>query len=134
MGRKLNAKDMKDALRRLYFSTSAPTQLCFMRPTRAHTKPTKKLLFRNVRHLDSLKLGCQAQETLTGGEAVLVLAKFKQEQQPLTSKAKCEAGSHLVHLVTSPPSYLHTKNYLCVTISENAKLAGILQPRPSGDM
>ena len=116
-----------------------PTRLCFMpsaRYVRAHTGPTKKLHFRNVRHLDFLKLGCQAQkETDRWGEAVLVLAKFKQQQQQLTSKAKWEAaGSHLVHLVTSLPSYLHTKNYLCVTISQNAKLAEILQLRLSGDM
>ena len=122
-------------------SPQPPTRLCFKRSARyvrAPTGPTKKSHFRNVRHLDFLKLGCQAQkETDRWGEAVLVLAKFKQQQQQrlLTSKAKWEAaGSHLVHLVTSPPSYLHTKNYLCVTISQNAKLAEILQLRLSGDM
>ena len=139
MGRKLKAKDMKDALRRLCFST-APHKALFhaLCSVRQGPHKAKKLHFRNVRHLDFLKLGCQAQkETDRLGEAVLVLAKFKQQQQQrlLTSKAKWEAaGSHLVHLVTSLPSYLHTKNYLCVTIFENAKLSGILQLRPAGDV
>ena len=97
------------------------------------TEGRKKVTLQNVRHLHSLKLGCQAEKDTDSrwGKP----CSFWQSSNRSKAKPRKMRGRVTPAAPRHEPAVIFAYKKLFIRDNlQNAKLAGILQPRLSGDM